>query len=200
MVIDQNTLVEWVNAIGYIGIVAIVFSETGFFFGFFLPGDSLLFLAGLLAARGLLDMWVLVPVLVLASCLGYVFAYWFGRRLGNWLLQRDDSFWYKKAYIDKAHLFYKRFGALAVLMGRMVPVVRTFCGIVAGMVRMEWRPFLFYNILGSVLWVCLFTILGYYIGDVFPNIVNYLIILVLLIILGSILLPIVHERFKKADQ
>lgn len=199
MFIHQDTLVEWVNAIGYVGISFIIFAETGFFFGFFLPGDSLLFLAGLLASRELFSMWVLVPVLITASFLGYLFAYWFGDRLGNWLVHRPDSFWYKKAYIDKAHAFYKRFGAVAVLLGRMVPVVRTFCGIVAGMVRMEYRAFLLFNLLGSALWACLFTVLGYYIGDVFPGIVNYLMILVLLIIVGSIILPMIHERFKKSE-
>jgi membrane-associated protein len=197
MMINQDTLVEWVNAIGYVGISLIIFAETGFFFGFFLPGDSLLFLAGLLASRELLSMWILVPVLILASFLGYLFAYWFGKRLGGWLVHRPDSFWYKKIYIDKAHAFYKRFGPVAVLLGRMVPVVRTFCGIVAGMVHMDFKPFLVYNLLGSILWACIFTILGYYVGDVFPNIVDYLMILVLCIIIGSILLPIVHERIKK---
>lgn len=197
MIVNQDTLIEWVNAIGYVGISVIVFAETGFFFGFFLPGDSLLFLAGLLASRGLLSMWVLVPLLFAASFLGYLFAYWFGKHLGNWLVHRPDSFWYKKSYIDKAHQFYKRFGPVAVLLGRMVPVVRTFCGIVAGMVHMELRLFLLFNLLGSVLWVCLFTILGYYIGDVFPNIVNYLMIVVLLIIVATIVIPIIHERIKQ---
>ena len=199
MIVNQDTLLEWINAIGYVGIAAIVFSETGFFFGFFLPGDSLLFLAGLVASRGYLSMPILVPVLFAASFLGYVFAYWFGKRLGNWLVHRPDSFWYKKTYIDKAHDFYKRFGPIAVLLGRMVPVVRTFCGIVAGMVRMPYRPFLLFNFLGSALWVCVFTILGYYVGDVFPNVVDYLMILVVLIIVGSILIPMIHERLKKRN-
>lgn len=197
MLLDHNTLIECVNTIGYVGLSFIVFAETAFFFGFFLPGDSLLFLAGLLASRGLLTLWVLVLVLVLSSFFGYVFAYWFGKRLGGWLVHRPDSFWYRKAYIDRAHIFYKRFGSLAVLMGRMVPVVRTFCGIVAGMVRMPMRAFLVYNFLGSLVWVSLFTLLGYYVGDVFPNLVHYLLVLVLLIILGSIVIPLFCDHFKK---
>ena len=186
MIVNQNTLIEWVNAIGYIGISVIVFAETAFFFGFFLPGDSLLFLAGLLASRGLLSIWILVPLLLIASFFGYLFAYWFGKRLGDWLMHRPDSFWYKKSYIDKA-----------VLLGRMVPVVRTFCGIVAGMVHMEFKLFLLFNFLGSLLWVCIFTILGYYIGDVFPNIFNYLMIVVLLIIVTTIAAPKLHAPIKK---
>jgi len=193
MVMDHNTLIEWISSIGYIGLALIIFTETGLFFGFFLPGDSLLFLAGLLAARGMFSMWVLVPVLTLASFLGYVFAYWFGKRLGNWLMRRPDSFWYKKSYIDKTHQFYERFGAVAVLLGRMVPVVRTFCGVVAGMVRMDLKSFLLFNFLGSVLWACLFTVLGYYIGDVFPSLITYLMIFVACVIVGSILLPIIHK-------
>ncbi|PHQ82212.1 MAG: hypothetical protein COB66_00720 [Coxiella sp. (in: Bacteria)] len=197
MLINHETLVLWVDAIGYTGVSTIIFVETGLFFGFFLPGDSLLFLAGLLASRDLFNIWTLLSCLVAASFLGYLFAYCFGHKLGNWLLHRPDTFWYKKRYMNKAHDFYKRLGNKAILLGRFVPVVRTFCGIVAGMVKMPFKRFILYNLLGSLLWVCLITVLGYFVADAFPQLLDYMVVAVLSLIVITIIVPIIQERRKK---
>lgn len=198
MLINQEALIGCIETIGYVGLVAIVFCETGLFFGFILPGDSLLFLAGLLASREVFSISILIPVLVAASFLGYVFGYWFGLKLDDWLLARPDSFWFKKSYIEKTHRFYEKHGYKAILVGRMVPVVRTFCGIVAGVAQMNLRVFLIYNVLGSVLWVCLFTVLGYFLGDAFPGLLDYIVFAVLFIILLSVVVPVCQQYFKKS--
>lgn len=187
----------WMGGVGYLGITLVLFSKTAFFFGFFLPGDSLLFLAGLLAKQGVFHIIWLIPLCVAVSFFGYVAAYLLGHRLGGWLLRKTDSFWYRRSYLDKTNRFFTHHGHKAILLARMVPVLRSFSGWVAGIVRMPWRAFLFYNFLGSVLWVCLFTLLGYYLGHAFPGLLDYLMMGVVVIILATIGAPIVQTFRRK---
>ena len=190
---DAQTVLTWLVTIGYLGICSILFAETAFFFCFFLPGDSLLFLSGLLARRGVFDIWLLVPCIIVISFMGYWFAYWFGAQLGRWLIEQPDSFWYRRRYLDQAHAFFKRFGNKAIVLGRLLPVIRSFGGMVAGIVRMPMRAFLIYNFIGSVIWVGLFVMMGYFIGDVFPQFLGWFIVVVGVVILGTILLPLLEH-------
>ncbi len=185
-------IVQLTKTIGYIGLTAIILCETGLFLGFFLPGDSLLFAAGLLASQQIFNIFILLPLLILAAIAGYAVAYWFGDKIGHWLLKRNDNFWFKKSYLTSAHEFYEKHGGQALIIGRLVPVVRTFLPIVAGMAKMTHRRFTVFNIIGALIWCGGITLLGYYLGTVIPNIDVYLLPLILAIIVISILPAVIH--------
>ena len=190
--IDLTTLIQ---GFGYIGLFAIVFAESGLFFGFFLPGDSLLFTAGLIASQGTLNIFVLVPLIVVAAILGDNFGYWFGAKVGPKIFTREDSFFFNKRHIDRTRIFYLKYGPKAVIIARFVPIVRTFTPILAGVGSMPYFTFLRYNIIGGVLWGAGVTLLGYFLGMVIPNIEQYLLPIVLVIIVISFL-PVVFEFWK----
>lgn len=190
-------IVQLTRAAGYIGLTAIIFSETGLFVGFFLPGDSLLFAAGLLASQQVFNIFILTPLLITAAILGYALAYWYGDKIGHWLLRRPDSVWFKKRYLLDAHEFYEKHGGKALIMGRLMPIVRTFLPIVAGMAEMTHRRFTFYNIVGGCLWCGGICIAGYYLGSTVPNIDKYILPLVLIIMIISILPPLFHVVKKR---
>ena len=183
---DSN-INQWVSALGYAGVVAIIFSETAFFFCFILPGDSLLITAGVLAANHLFDIYILLPLLITASFVGYWVAYWIGYYFENWLSTHDDSWYYKKSYENNARIFMQKQGKKALLYGRLIPVARTFIPLVAGMVKMPLGIYGLYNFLGAVLWGGGVTLLGYYVGGIIPGLSDYLWIAVLIIIFVSIL-------------
>ena len=190
--ISHFDIVQWVSTLGYVGLLLIVLIETGFFFGFFLPGDSLVFAAGLLASKGIFNIWILVPSLVLTAIVGYTIGYWFGDKLGHWLLKRKDSFWFKRRYIEQAHDFYERHGGFALVVGRLVPVVRTFAPIVAGMASMQYRRYFLFNVMGAIIWGGLITLLGFYVGALIPDAGHYILPAVLLIVFISILPGVIH--------
>ncbi|TWR29733.1 DedA family protein [Mucilaginibacter pallidiroseus] len=189
---------------GFYLLLIVVFAETGLFFGFFLPGDYLLFLAGLLAAAGMVDVpiHVLILSLIAAGVLGNFTGYWFGYRAGPMLFKRNDSFFFKKRYIAVAEEFYAKHGGMALILGRFFPIVRTFAPIFAGVVKVDIKKFTIYNIVGSVAWVTTLTLAGYFLGRRFPQLKDYLQYIVLgLIIITSIPLIIayVRRRMSKAD-
>ncbi|MFD2582959.1 DedA family protein [Pedobacter vanadiisoli] len=172
---------------GFYLVVFVIYAETGLFFGFFLPGDYLLFLAGMFVATGKLDVniAVLLAGLCTAAISGNFTGYWFGRRTGPLLYTRKDSFFFKKRYLKAAEDYYNKQGAFALIMGRFVPIVRTFAPIFAGVVKLEFKKFALYNIVGGVLWICSLTLLGYFLGRRFEREINdYL----LYIIIGFILI------------
>lgn len=181
---------------GYVGLFSIVFAESGLFFGFFLPGDSLLFTAGLFAAQGFFDIWVLVIMVPLAAILGDSVGYWFGSWVGPRIFTREDSFFLNKRHIARAQHFYERYGPKAVLFARIVPVVRTFVPILAGVGSMNYRVFLTYNIMGGLLWGMGFPLLGYWLGTRFPVVMEYLTWTLLAIIIISFL-PIFFEVWRE---
>ncbi len=189
---QQFDLVHWIETIGYVGIFLIIFIETGFFFGFFLPGDSLVFTAGLLAAKGIFSLWILLPLLIITAFVGYLIGYWFGDKLGHWLLNRKESIFFRRQYIIQARKFYEKHGATALLLGRLVPIVRTFVPIVAGMVDMPYKRYVFFNFIGAVLWGGCITLLGYYIGGLIPDAVHFLLPAVIVIIILSVLPGVFH--------
>ena len=160
-------------------LLFIVFAETGLFFGFFLPGDYLLFLAGLFTASGILEVGIveLCAGLILAAVLGNFVGYFFGRRAGPTLFKRDDSFLFKKKYIVVAEEFYHKYGATALVLGRFLPIIRTFAPIFAGIVRVDFKKFILYNIVGAFMWVLILTLAGYFLGKEFPQIINYILLL-----------------------
>ncbi len=159
---------------GFYLILFVIFAETGLFFGFFLPGDYLLFLAGMFVATGKLDIGILGMVmgLIFAAFAGNFVGYWFGYRTGPMLYKRKDSFFFKKRYLKAAEVYYRKQGAFALIMGRFVPIVRTFAPIIAGVVKLDAKRFAFYNFAGAILWICSLTLLGYFLGKEFEEQVN----------------------------
>lgn len=184
---------------GFYLILFVVFAETGLFFGFFLPGDYLLFLAGMFVATGKLDVGIITMVigLIFVASAGNFVGYWFGYRTGPMLYKRKDSFFFKQKYLKAAEAYYRKQGAFALIMGRFVPIVRTFAPIIAGVVKLDIKRFALYNIVGAVIWITSLTLLGYFLGKKFEHeIEKYL----GYIILGFVLLttiPLVLAFFKK---
>jgi membrane-associated protein len=163
-------LAQLIETIGYVGLFAIVFAESGLFFGFFLPGDSLLLTAGLLASRGSLNIVTLILILFPAAVLGDSVGYWFGAKAGPPLFKREESLFFKPKNLLAAKAFYDRHGGKTITLARFMPFVRTFAPIVAGAVQMEYRRFLFFNLLGGVVWAIGMTLLGYVLGTWFGTI------------------------------
>ncbi|TET52391.1 MAG: DedA family protein [Anaerolineales bacterium] len=163
-------LAELIEGVGYVGLAAIVFAESGLFFGFFLPGDSLLLTAGLLASRGTLDVRVLLPLLFVAAVLGDTVGYWFGAKAGPRIFTREKSLFFKPQNLLKAKAFYDKHGGKTITLARFMPFVRTFAPIVAGAVKMKYNRFLLFNLLGGLVWAIGMTLLGYYLGLAFGTV------------------------------
>lgn len=172
---------------GFYVLLFVVFAETGLFFGFFLPGDYLLFLAGMFVATGKLDVtiYTLIIGLIVAAVSGNFVGYWFGLKTGPVLYHRPDSFFFKKKFLKAAEVYYRKQGAFALIMGRFIPIVRTFAPIIAGVVKLEFKRFALFNITGAILWISSLSLLGFFLGRRFEKeIDDYL----LYIIVGFILL------------
>ena len=188
-------MVEAIKTIGYVGLFAIVFAETGLFLGFFFPGDSLLFVAGVLAAQGFFSLPILLPILFVAAFLGNMFGYWFGAYVGPKIFSREDSFFFRKSHILKAQAFYEKYGAKTIVLARFMPIVRTFAPIVAGIARMHYGTFAFFNFIGALLWSVGLTTTAYYLGGLIKDIDRYLLPIIVLIIVLSVL-PAVFEYWR----
>jgi len=193
---DANSII---STGGFYLLLIVVFAETGLFFGFFLPGDYLLFMAGLLCATGILDVsiYVLIASLIVAGVLGNYTGYWFGYRTGPLLFTKNESIFFKKRYVAMAEAFYEKYGGMALVLGRFFPIIRTFAPIFAGIVKVDIKRFTLYNIAGSVAWVCLFTLAGFFLGRRYPAIENYLqYVIIGMIVLTSIPLIIAFVKRK----
>lgn len=188
-------LLALITAAGYIGLFAIVFAESGLFFGFFLPGDSLLFTAGFVASQGTLNIVILVTSLFVAAVLGDSVGYAFGRRVGPKIFTREESRFFKPAHVTRAHDFFLKYGKKAIFLARFLPIVRTFVPIVAGVAGMPYREFIAYNIIGGASWVGSMLLTGYFLGSLIPDAEKYLHVIVLVIIFVSFL-PMLHEFIK----
>ena len=165
--LDKNLAIvanEWGVWI-YVLLFAIIFVETGFVVMPFLPGDSLLFVAGALCAVGGMDLYVLMALLTTAAILGDALNYSIGRFIGNKVFSWEDSRWFNRKAFDQAHAFYEKYGPITSVLGRFMPFIRTFAPFVAGVAHMRYPIFAFYNIVGGILWVCSLTALGYWIGE-----------------------------------
>ena len=181
-----------IRTFGTLGILAIVFIESGLLIGFFLPGDSLLFTAGLLSAAGVLPpIWVLLVTIPIAAIAGDQVGYAIGRKFGPPLFERPDSRFFKREYVDKSAAFFEKHGPKTVVLARFVPVVRTFVPVMAGTSRMHYRTFVTYNVIGGLLWGVGVTALGYLLGGI-PFVKNNIEPILLLIVFISAL-PIIYE-------
>lgn len=182
MHLDLVTIIE---TVGYIGLFAIVFAESGLFFGFFLPGDSLLLTAGLLASRGQLDITILVISLPIAAIAGDSVGYWFGKKTGPLIFKRENSLLFRRKNLLAARAFYDRHGGKTLVLARFMPFIRTFAPIVAGAVSMNYNRFLFFNVAGGLIWGAGVTAAGYYLGQSIPDIDRYFLAIVATVILVS---------------
>jgi len=194
---DFFNITEILITYGYFGIFIIVFLESGIFFP--LPGDSLLFTAGLFASAFSLDILILIPLIFVATFLGGLAGYEIGanlEKLRQYALFRKIL---KKEHIDKAHTFFDKYGVYAIVFSRFVPIVRTFLPIIAGVAKVDYKFFLKYSLISSLLWSTIVTSLGYFLGRIFPQIKDYLHIMVILIVVVSVL-PMAYEILKKKNK
>jgi membrane-associated protein len=181
-----------IRTVGYIGLFAITFAESGLLIGFFLPGDSLLFTAGFLASQGLLNIYILTAVICAGAILGDSFGYAFGRKIGPKIFTKEDSLLFHKDHLVKAQKFFDKHGGLTLILARFTPVIRTFAPILAGVGKMRYGLFLTYNIMGGLLWGLSVTLSGFFIGKTIPGAERYVHIIVLIIIIISLIPSIVH--------
>lgn len=179
--------VEMVKTGSYVGMAFLIFAESGLLFGIFLPGDSLLFAAGLLSAGGLLSLPPLLLFVVAAAIVGDSVGYWFGKNVGVNFFKRKDSFFFKQEYVKRTQQFYDNYGGRAVVLARFVPIVRTLAPIFAGVGSMPYRRFLPFNVVGSLLWGAGMILFGYTLGSIIPNSEHYVVPLSILIIVLSFL-------------
>jgi membrane-associated protein len=181
---DLPALIKWA---GYFGMTAIVFSETGLLVGFFLPGDSLLVTAGLVSARGLLDVYLLGMLLHAAAICGNSCGYLIGRSTGPRIFTRENSFLFNKKHLNSAQQFYAKHGRKTMVLAQFVPIIRTFAPVVAGVAQMPYRQFVTISVLGTLLWVWSMLFTGYFLGRYIPGIDEHIEIVVLIVVFISIL-------------
>jgi membrane-associated protein len=182
-------------------VCAIVFVETGFFVGFFLPGDSLLVTAGVFSAAGVIPLkWILLPVM-LCAIVGDQIGYWIGRAAGVALYRREDSLFFRRRHLQRAHDFYERYGGKTVILARFVPIIRTFCPPVAGAAQMPYPRYLAYDIFGGIFWVGTMILGGYFLGRSIPNIsqrIHYVIVAVVFLSLLPAIIGFLRARRSSA--
>jgi membrane-associated protein len=188
-VMDVRGLIQ---AGGLLMVCAIVFVETGLFVGFFLPGDSLLVTAGLFAAKGDLNLWLLLTLASLCAVVGDQVGYIIGRTAGQALYNRPDSFFFRKKHLQKAHEFYEKYGGKTIVLARFIPIVRTFAPAVAGAANMNYRRFVTFNVAGGVLWVFSTVLLGYFLGRSIPDLDKHIHYVIVVVVFLSILPGIIE--------
>lgn len=187
-----ENLINLIKTVGYLGIFSIVFAESGLFFGFFLPGDSLLFTAGFLASQGFFNIFWLMIIIFFGAVLGVNVGYAFGKNVGPKIFNKEKSLFFSKENLLKAAELFKKYGAVTIVIARFIPFVRTFVPIVAGAAQMDYKIFLIYNIVGGLLWSVVVTGAGYWLGQIIPNVDKYLLPIIAAIIIISIAPPVFH--------
>jgi membrane-associated protein len=194
---DPEGLKELIRSGGAPLVCTIVFIETGFFVGFFLPGDSLLVTAGIFAAAGVVPLrWLLLPVMACAIA-GDQIGYWIGRKMGPAIYRKEDSFLFRRSHLQRAHDFYEKYGGRAVIFARFVPIIRTFCPPVAGAAMMPYLRYLLFDIFGGLFWVGAMILGGYSLGRSVPNIgqrIHYVIAVVVLVSLLPAVISVLRAR------
>lgn len=193
-VYDVESIIKWG---GLAMICGIIFAETGLMIGFFLPGDSLLVTAGVFAAAGHIDLYMMLLLVSLCAVVGDQLGYYIGQKTGPALFNREDSLLFKRSHVLRAQQFYERYGSKTILIARFVPVVRTFAPIVAGVGQMKYRSFVTYNVAGGVLWVFSMILLGFFIGNTVPDIDKHIHKVILVVVFLSILpaiIEVIRER------
>jgi len=189
-----------VQAGGYVGLTFIIFAETGLLIGFFLPGDSLIVTAGLLAAQPQfgLNIWLLGVLLTVAAIVGNTLGYAIGRYSGPRLFTRDDSLLFKKKHLFRAQEFYQRHGGKTLVLARFMPIVRTFVPVVAGMAQMEYKAYTAYNVLGAVLWIWSMLFIGFVLGRYIPGVEHHIEKVIIAVIIVSLLPGLISWRRERA--
>lgn len=194
----MHTLLDWFHKIrdvrgiiawgGYVGLTAIIFAETGLLIGFFLPGDSLIVTAGLLAATtGVFNVWLLGLLLTVASIIGNTLGYAIGKTTGPRLFTREDSLLFNKKHLYRAHEFYERHGGKTIIIARFMPIVRTFVPVVAGMGDMDYRRYTLYNIAGGIGWIWSMLFIGYFLGSYIPGVDQHIESVIIAVVAVSLL-------------
>lgn len=198
--LDRNlaAVIDLYGTLVYGLLFFIIFMETGFVVTPFLPGDSLLFVAGALSATGAMHIGIVFPLMLVAAILGDTANYWAGHFIGPKIFEKDTRL-IKKAYLHKAQAFYDKYGGFAILLGRFVPIVRTFAPFIAGIAKMNYKNFLLYNVIGGTIWVSLFTFSGYLFGNLpfVKNNFHYVVVVIILISVVPIVYEYLHAKFAK---
>jgi membrane-associated protein len=190
---DPQSLLESLGPWALVGILVIVFAECGLLVGFFLPGDSLLFTAGLLVSTGFIDtpIWLVATLITVAAIVGNVTGYWIGYRFGPAVFVREESRFFRPEYVHRTKAFFDRYGARAIVLARFIPIVRTFITVMAGAVRMDFKVFALFTVIGGVLWGVGITLAGYYLGNI-----TFVKDNIELIVIGMVLLSVVPIYFE----
>jgi membrane-associated protein len=189
---DVRSIIEWG---GTLMVCTIVFTETGLFLGFFLPGDSLLVTAGIFAAAGHMNLAALLGLVALCAVVGDQVGYLIGRKAGQALYNREDSFFFRKQHLVRAHEFYEKYGGKTIVLARFIPIIRTFAPAVAGAASMNYRRFVSYNIFGGVLWVWSMVLIGFSLGTAIPDVDRHIHVIIVVVIVLSVL-PAVFEALR----
>jgi membrane-associated protein len=185
-------------------LLFVIFAETGLLIGFFLPGDNLILLAGILCKSKpellKVDFFVLVFLMILAAVIGNMFGYWFGKKTGEKLYNRKDSFLFKKKHIEVTNKYYHKYGGnLTLIMARFLPVIRTFAPIIAGVIKIDFKKFMLFNLIGAIAWIFSLASVGYFLVQIFPQITNYMgYIFITLIVITA--LPVLKIVFQKKNE
>ncbi len=188
----MESLIQTIIALSYIGIFAAVFAESGLLIGFFLPGDSLLFTAGLFAAKGDLNIVLLCLGCFIAAVAGDQVGYWVGARYGKRLYAKPDSLLFRAEHVEKTKDFYNKYGKMTLILARFTPIVRTFAPVMAGVADMDYRQFLTYNLIGGFLWGIGMPLLGYFAGSLIPDIDKYILPILVVIVVASVIPALKH--------
>lgn len=188
--------VYWLT-FGYVGLAVIVFAESGLLAGFFLPGDTLLITAGILASQGHLNIFLTLVIVIVAAIIGDSAGYFIGSKVGPKLFTRPDSRFFSQKNLHEAHTFFEKYGAQAIIFARFVPIVRTFIPTIAGVSNLSYKKFLTYNVLGGTLWGLVVTLLGYTLGRVIPNMDHYILPVVIVVMVVSFIPAVIHLQKRK---
>ena len=200
--LNAEDLLNSLGDIAFWVVLGIIFAECGILLGFFLPGDSLLFVTGLFIAQGYIgvNLWLASLLLVLAAFVGNLTGYWIGKKAGPPLFRRPDSKIFRQEYVDKTHAFFDKHGGRAIVLARFVPIVRTFITAVAGVGKMNFRHYVIYSAVGAVLWAGLITVAGYYFGNIELIRNNLEVALILLVLLSIVPIIVEYIRHRRGRQ
>ncbi|HEY3436512.1 MAG TPA: VTT domain-containing protein [Actinotalea sp.] len=203
--LDPQHLIDWFGALAVIGVLLMVFAETGLMVGFFLPGDSLLFTAGMLTAKGdiiTLNIWVLCLLIFLAATIGNTTGFLIGRTAGPKVFNRPDSRLFKQEYVDKTYAYFDKYGGRTIVLAQFVPIVRTFAPVAAGVGNMKYRHFITYNVIGALLWGVGVTQLGYWLGQItfVQKNIELILIAIVLVSVVPIGIELLRSRSRSRDE
>ena len=190
----MEQLIPLIETVGYIGVFGMIFAETGLLVGFFFPGDTLLFAAGILASKGIFNIVILLTGASIMAILGDTTGYMIGKKIGPKIFVREDSLFFKQAYVARAQHFFQKHGRKTIFLSRYIPIVRTFAPVVAGVGEMPYHTFLLFNIAGGIVWCFSIGLAGYFLGARIPNIDQYVLPIVVGIFVLSFL-PVIRQFF-----